>query len=243
MNEWVDAEALGRKLRAERERKGFGLRELARRIGVSGSLISQIESGKTKPSVSTLYAMVTELGISVESLFSEDGQAEDRAAPLQPSTGLGVLRESGAPWPASPAAVSDPVQVPSAALSATASAAAASPVQRASTRKVIQLDSGVQWERLTPFSDPDIDFMYVTYDVGGASSQTGVFNRHAGREYGIVIRGRLGVAITFDEYILEAGDSIAFDSMLPHRMWNAGDIPVESVWFVVGRRGETGGKG
>ena len=45
-------------------------RELARRIGLSASMISQIESGQSKPSVSTLYAIVTELGVSVDDIFS-----------------------------------------------------------------------------------------------------------------------------------------------------------------------------
>jgi len=54
-------EDVGTRLRAYRERAGIGVRELARRVGVSPSMISQIETGKTQPSVSTLYAVVSEL--------------------------------------------------------------------------------------------------------------------------------------------------------------------------------------
>jgi len=61
---------VGARLRAQRERAGLGLRELARRVGVSASLISQIETDKVTPSVGTLYAMVTVLGISMDELFS-----------------------------------------------------------------------------------------------------------------------------------------------------------------------------
>ena len=43
------------------------------------------------------------------------------------------------------------------------------PVQRADDRKVIRLASGVVWERLTTESVPGVDFLYVTYEVGGAS--------------------------------------------------------------------------
>ena len=49
---------------------GLSLRELARRIGVSASLISQIERDKVNPSVSTLYALVRELGLAMGDLFS-----------------------------------------------------------------------------------------------------------------------------------------------------------------------------
>ena len=60
---------LGSRLREERERARISQRELARRLGVSASLISQIESGQSKPSVSTLYAIVTELDVSLDDVF------------------------------------------------------------------------------------------------------------------------------------------------------------------------------
>ena len=50
---------IGERLRAERQRKGMTVREIARRIGVSPSLISQIERDKVNPSVATLWALVT----------------------------------------------------------------------------------------------------------------------------------------------------------------------------------------
>src|SRR6185295_11155296 len=62
-------EDVGPRLRAHREQRGLSLRELARRLGVSPSAISQIETGKSRPSVSTLYSIVTELGMSLDELF------------------------------------------------------------------------------------------------------------------------------------------------------------------------------
>ena len=60
--------------------------------------------------------------------------------------------------------------------------------------------------------------------------------RHMGREYGLVLSGRLRVTIGFDdEHELGPGDSIAFESSRPHRLENAGSEPVEAIWFVVGR--------
>ena len=69
---------IGERIRAERERRGVSLRSLARSVGLSPSLISQIETGKCRPSVSTLYAITTALGVSVEDVFEEqpaDGKA------------------------------------------------------------------------------------------------------------------------------------------------------------------------
>ena len=109
-------------------------------------------------------------------------------------------------------------------------------MQRASSRSTIRLASGVTWERLTTESIPNVDFLYVTYEVGGASSPEDEFQRHAGLEWGYVVAGRLGVRIGFEEYVLGPGDAIAFDSTTPHRLYNAGDEPVHGVWFVQGRR-------
>jgi transcriptional regulator with XRE-family HTH domain len=53
---------IGDRLRDERVRAGISQRELARRLGLSASLISQLESGQSKPSVGTLYAIVTDSG-------------------------------------------------------------------------------------------------------------------------------------------------------------------------------------
>lgn len=62
---------IGARLRAERVRREISVRGLAREIGVSASLISQIETEKSSPSVSTLYAITTALGISIEDLFGD----------------------------------------------------------------------------------------------------------------------------------------------------------------------------
>src|ERR671937_2929890 len=76
---------VGRRIRAHREESKVSLRELARRLDISPSAISQIETGKSRPSVSTLYSIVTELGMSLDELFSGDGsKAGVRRAPAEP---------------------------------------------------------------------------------------------------------------------------------------------------------------
>jgi transcriptional regulator with XRE-family HTH domain len=71
-----------RRLRAERERRNISVRELARRLQVSPSAISQIERGIARPSVATLYAIVAELGLSLDELFAHrPDSAEDSSPP------------------------------------------------------------------------------------------------------------------------------------------------------------------
>ncbi len=112
-----------------------------------------------------------------------------------------------------------------------------SPVQQASTRHHIRLASGVTWERLTTTSQPGVEFLFVVYDVGGASSPGDTYQNHSGTEWGYVISGVLEVIIGFDRYVLHPGDSVSLDSSVPHRLTNIGDTPVHAIWFVLGREG------
>ena len=77
--------AIGSRLRANRTMRHLTLRELARRVGVSPSLISQIETGRSQPSVGTLYAIATELEVSVDDLLfdGDDTRPERRPAPAR----------------------------------------------------------------------------------------------------------------------------------------------------------------
>jgi transcriptional regulator with XRE-family HTH domain len=73
--------SLGQRLREGRDRRGLSLRALAGRAGVSASLISQIERGLVTPSVGTLWSLATELGLTIDGLFSEAARAADPPAP------------------------------------------------------------------------------------------------------------------------------------------------------------------
>ncbi|HVZ23179.1 MAG TPA: XRE family transcriptional regulator [Vicinamibacterales bacterium] len=61
---------IGPKLRQAREHKNMSVRGLARYVGVSPSLVSQIERGRVMPSVGTLYSIANELGLVVDDLFT-----------------------------------------------------------------------------------------------------------------------------------------------------------------------------
>ena len=198
---------LGPRLRAIRLRQGVGLRELARRLDLSPSSISQIETGKMRPSVRTLYALASEFGVTVdEVLFNEAPRSSDRGEPSAP----GSARAAAEPGLA---------------------------VQRAVERPAIALNSGVKWERLGFWADEDVEFLEATYAPGGASSPDDSFVRHNGHEFGYVLTGILRVVVGFDEFILEPGDSITFPSSTPHRLSNEGTETVHAVWVVRGRRG------
>jgi quercetin dioxygenase-like cupin family protein len=155
--------------------------------------------------VRTLYAIVSELGVSLDQVF-----------------------------PATPQPVHD--GRPPAASASPASAGETDFVQRHDQRSVLELETGVRWERLTPRNERGLEFLYTVYPPGSESAPADALVRHNGREFGLVLSGRLGVTVGFENHVLEPGDSLFFESSIPHRLHNDGPEPVTAVWVVLGRR-------
>ncbi|WP_330280932.1 helix-turn-helix domain-containing protein [Streptomyces sp. NBC_00588] len=224
------ADLIGPAIRSAREAQGISLRELARRIGVSPSFVSQLERNKANASVGTLYALVEALGLSLDELMVKDsasvGDTDAAGDGSQPPSAAFVDQVRGnsqdvriAEWP--------PVEAP---------------MQPAGSRARVQFP-GVLWERLTRAADPFVEFLHVEYGPGSSSCAPDNMMRHGGREYGYVISGRISVQVGFDRYELSPGDAVTFDSMTPHRLSNPFDEPCQAVWVVVGRRGDERGRG
>jgi transcriptional regulator with XRE-family HTH domain len=189
--------SVGERLRAARGARGMTVRELARRIGVSASHVSQVERGIGAFSVPALYAAASELGVPMSELLSarETAGQEPEVTTIDGRD----LRAAGV-------------------------------IQRSADHPTIKLSSGPRWSRLTPTGETHSEFLEVVYAPGTPAPADVI--RHAGREYGIVISGRLNVMVNGAADVLEAGDSIAFESDLPHSFWNESDAEVRAVWFV-----------
>jgi transcriptional regulator with XRE-family HTH domain len=200
-----DVPWLGLRLREARAARGLSVRALGEAVGVSASMISQIETGKSRPSVSTLYAITTALEISVEELFAspaQEGETQDGEKGAEPERAAASARlKSG-------------------------------PLVRPDQRAQLTLDSGVTWELLGDLPGRPFDFLRMTYPPGAHSSVTGGLMRHAGCEYGLLLSGELVLTLGFEEFRLRAGDSVSFESSIPHGYRNEGDEPAVGVWFV-----------
>ena len=211
---------VGTLIRRERQKQGLSLRELARRVRISASMLSQVENDRTRPSVSTIYAIATELGLSIDALLSEGGAALSEGGA---ATGGGMSAATGArarPAPAAGPALSE----------------LACQLVQPEQRRKLELESGVTWELLSDLLPHLVDFMYVTYEPGGRSSSSGKLMQHTGTEFAFLLKGTLKIQVGFDEYVLKAGDALAFDSAEPHLLVNEGTEPAEGIWFVLGRR-------
>ena len=223
---FIEPDQIGERLRTERMRRGLSQRKLAQLIGVSPSLISQMESAKVQPSVATLMSVVTELGLSIDQLFRVNGT--DESPSPSPATDGVITATNEPPRTIGRESVSRDVQHVE-----DFSPRTQRMVQRSSDRSMIRLNGGVTWERLTPDPDHLVDFLYITYDPGASSAEGANLLRHEGREYLYVISGQLDVQVVFESMVLTPGDSIAFDSMRPHRFTNNGQEPAVAVVAVV----------
>ena len=153
----------------------MSLRGLAAASGVSPSLMSQIETGKVEPSLSTLRKIAIALDVPLFLLVLENGVA--------------------------------PAQV----------------VPKAARRRVLFPKAGLHYEIVHSDFQKKMGIMVGTLSPGGATSE--MLLPHQGEECLIVLEGTLTVEMGGEPLLLTEGDSLYFDSSVPHRLRNAHDTP------------------
>lgn len=217
------ARVIGEKLRAIRQQRRISLRELAEKASISASMLSQVETGKAYPSVRSIYNIAAALGLPVDYFFP-DQENSDPPPPASESIEAGDMTASEM----REAVMS---QVTDSELSESLPEMLAMvQVLHAMARPTIQLKGGVTWARLTTAAESNIEFLEITYACGASSGE--YLSHHEGREFGLILEGELVVQLGFNQVTLQAGDTIVFDSMTPHRLMNTSTQPVRAVWVV-----------
>jgi transcriptional regulator with XRE-family HTH domain len=215
-------EAIRHVLSERRRAIPMSMSELGRKVGVSPSMISQIERGRALPSVGTLFALAAALGVTVDAFLAEPevavGEAEEQTA------------DAAEPMAAAVRQATPPAPSPREALY----------VVRQQARPSVPIRGGVTWERLTPRSLDDVEFLELNY-VPHAESDDQLY-RHPGVEMVLVLEGRFEIHIGFESYELREGDSILFPSSLPHRYVNPTDETSRAVTVII-RDGVRSAKG
>lgn len=96
------AVTIGRRLRAERERQGISLPELAGRISAPPSAVAQVERGEAMPSIGMLHALTSELGLTLDGVVGPSSGASGRpaaaASVVRRDDRRAITLASGARW-------------------------------------------------------------------------------------------------------------------------------------------------
>lgn len=223
---------LGVRLKQVREKSGMSLRSVARQLGVSPSFLSQLENGKSQPSVATLYSLTQLLDVSIDELFAADqidleGSTEGpqprsagtAASPLDgQATGSRSISRSQLGSPAD----AWPREQVLARLSVT----------RPGSRHRLEMDSGVIWEQLANNTGPALDFIEMIYPPHSSSTTDNRMLQHVGSEFGYLLEGQLEITVGFEVFTLHAGEALGFDSATPHLLANKTDHVARGIWCV-----------
>ena len=205
---------LGPRLKSLRLASDKSLREVARSLEVSPSFLSQIENGKSQPSVATLYSISRYLGVPVDTLFAAtfDGANSTQPSSTEVTSRTAIDRPTDA-WDEGGARIS---------------------LVTAQNRSLLTMESGVRWERLAATQESDVNFMEIVYEPGAGSNASGELVVHDGYEYGYALDGEIEITIGESVLNLSKNQSIGFDSSIPHRFKNTGTEPFRGIWFVHG---------
>jgi transcriptional regulator with XRE-family HTH domain len=90
------AKGIGRKIRRLRLKRSMGLVELGRRVGLSASLLSQLETGRVIPTVRNLARLALEFNADLSHFLGEENEVPFRISRAKDRTRL-LVGEEGAP--------------------------------------------------------------------------------------------------------------------------------------------------
>jgi transcriptional regulator with XRE-family HTH domain len=102
-------------------------------------------------------------------------------------------------------------------------------VVRKGERKKMVMPWGAMYEMLCPDLQHKIEFIYLHYPAGTTAKEQ---YTHDGEECGVVLEGTFKGTFGAKEVILEPGDSIYYDSTIPHYWETVGDTDVRAIWAI-----------
>lgn len=175
----------GDKLRAIRKKRKITLKEVSLKVGVTESLISQIETNKVSPAIDTLLKIAEFLNVDIDYLFKELKQDK--------------------------------------------------PVNYISRSKRNRLDrNGVIYEQLSKTIPENTEHGIEAYLIqikAGKKSGSDEYG-HKGSELGVIMEGGGEFEIGNKTYPLAEGDSISFNSDVPHVLKNTGKKTLKAFWVI-----------
>lgn len=171
---------IGRRIRVLRRELGMTSDELAKRAGVSQSMVSQIERGLVSPSLETLWNIATSLNVQIFAFFDRENYDRVKVSRRDEEVPIKRIRPNS------------------------------------------------EYHLLSPSIGKNLSFFKLVVEPGEADDNVPV--QHKGDECGYLLEGELIVECQGERHHLHAGDSIYFDSEIPHRFINPGDKVAVAVW-------------
>jgi len=171
---------VGTNLKNIRQERNISLQEISNNCNVTKSFLSQVEKGKSMPSLSTLKSISEYLNITIGSLLGEERVKLN-------------------------------------------------PVVKMKQRKKIEYSNGITMFLLTS-PDPNKQMEPLLFELNPEANTGTRKYKHFGQEFVLVIRGILEITLNDQKYILKKGDSIYFNSFLPHSFKNIDKEVTEAIW-------------
>lgn len=86
----------------------------------------------------------------------------------------------------------------------------------------------VSYQLLSPSTGKQMSFFKMVVEPGEELDTP--FMYHSGEECGIMLRGSIRIEVEGETHMIYEGDSIYFDSSLPHRFMNTGKVDAVAIW-------------
>lgn len=103
-------------------------------------------------------------------------------------------------------------------------------IVRSGNRRTLNFSSGITDELLSANLRGSLELLMSRFEPGSSSGAEPY--THSGEEAGIVMQGMLELWVGDRKYVLSDGDSFSFQSTLPHRYLNPGDVEAVVIWAI-----------
>ncbi|MBF4695412.1 cupin domain-containing protein [Fusibacter ferrireducens] len=101
-------------------------------------------------------------------------------------------------------------------------------VKKDERKKMIIGKSSRTYEMLTPDQQGKIEFLMITIRADEEKARD--FVTHEGEECGYVLKGKMKITVGDQTFLMGEGDSITFQSTIPHKYDNVGEEDCVSIW-------------
>jgi transcriptional regulator with XRE-family HTH domain len=175
---------IGERINTKRKQLNLQLNDLAKKVGISPSALSQIEKAKAFPSIITLKSIAENLYTTVGELIGENETLSK-----------------------------NPV------------------VKKDEMKFVERNDSGTEIYLLAHHDlNKQMDTYFVRFVQG--SDIMNLFTANSGQIFCYVVSGEITFILESENYLLQVGDSIYFNSKAPYSAINNSDSICELVWII-----------